>query len=211
MGAFKATRCRQTLCHCLMKTVMRILHSRVIHAIHPLIRPLVVAYVLLGYNSPCPSFSLHDVCRFCSYVILSAMHVCCCLWGLSRPPDASKQYATAFYNSPAHDIFTCHIGSRCSTPDCMSICVTFLLSGKYLKNLFQYLGQPHHIRQAVVHPRLQYLLGLPLVSHMSRVSVSCQCSWVLCFMVHQCEFLQNTSEHMCPVPFVFWRYTQWCV
>ena len=140
-------------------------------------------------------------CQPCMFVLASG--------GSQGHPMTPNTMSLLYDNSSAHGIFTFHIGIRCSTLDCMSIWFTFLAAGMYLKNTLEYLGQAHYIRRAVVHPRLQYLLGLPLVSHMSRVK--CFVSMLLCslffFFIHQCEFLQNTSEHMCLVPFVFWRYT----
>ena len=191
MGAFKATRCRQTLYHHLLKIVMRMLHSRVIPAIHLFIRPLVVA-IVIRLQFAVSLLSLFAGSR-CSYVILSAMHVGSCVWGLSRPPDDSKIMSLLYDNSSAHGIFTFHIGIRCSTLDCMSIWFTFLAAGMYLKNTLEYLGQAHHIRRAVVHPRLQYLLGLPLVSHMSRVK--CFVSILLCSL-----FFSYTSVSFSRIP-----------
>lgn len=95
MGAFKATRCRQTPYHHLLKIIMRMLHSRVIPAIHLFIRPLVVA-IVIRLQFAVSLLSLFAGSR-CSYVILSAMHVCSCVWGLSRPPDDSKHYVTALW------------------------------------------------------------------------------------------------------------------
>lgn len=109
-------------------------------------------------------------CQPCMFVLASG--------GSQGHPMTPNTMSLLYDNSSAHGIFTFHIGIRCSTLDCMSIWFTFLAAGMYLKNTLEYLGQAHHIRRAVVHPRLQYLLGLPLVSHMSRVK--CFVSILLC-------------------------------
>ena len=163
--------------------------------------------ITFGYNLPCPSpVWIPFVGSMCICVLILCMRVTG-PGGFRGHPMSPNIVARSYDNSSTHAVFTCHTGSRWSHRD--SLGCTLSVSGMFLRTLsnvcLNLIVSPY--TQLYTHSSLHYLLGMPPapVSHMSRVM--CVVSILLCCMFHQCEFLQHTSEHMCPVTFVCWRYT----
>ena len=127
--------------------------------------------------------------------------------GFQGHPMSPNTVPLSYDNSSAHSIFICHIGSRWSNRDCLvsshslfQVCLlrSFRISGPTSSYLDTQLYAHLRLLCFVCH-RLQY--------HICHArSLSCQFSCASCFIVHQCEFIQSTSKHICPAPFVFWRY-----